>query len=543
MRPPTRRFRDLRCLGPTSRAARLRLIALHGADELYFAACIFTCQGTLPTAEHFIATACAARSLRLPLERELPEPPPQETNLVGIRPLFRRLPSTLVFETSHPSNCLVAAAARFRDHHRRAATIAVASSPCCATAAMDQAAYALDVAHNIYARAGNETAPEDPTKATRPPVYKVIGISLAIASGVFIGTSFVLKKYGLLKANEKYNEVAGEGYGYLKNFYWWAGMILMIIGEICNFVAYAFTDAILVTPLGALSVVICTILSAIFLKERLSIVGKVACFLCIIGSVVIVMNAPEESSVANIQEMQHYAITPGFLSYTGVIVVGSAIVAIWVAPRYAKKNMLVYISICSWIGGLSVVATQGLGAAIVAQVQGTSGPQFKQWFLYVLLAFVIGTLLTEIIYLNVRLHPFLAERRPPTDPPTTESTQSVQRGHGHPHVLRLLHKHHDYYLGCLVPGLQRYRIVHYHGGDGFPHDMLRRGAFTTIQISQGCSRYRRVQGRLGPDPHDCRTRTVRDGAQGRRDPWRRRYCTTLFDGPPKVGGRGTEATP
>lgn len=139
---------------------------------------------------------------------------------------------------------------------------------------MDQAAYALDVAHNLYARAGNETATEDPTKATRPPVYKVIGISLAIASGVFIGSSFVLKKYGLLKANEKYNEVAGEGYGYLKNAYWWTGMILMIVGEICNFVAYAFTDAILVTPLGALSVVICTILSAIFLKERLSIVGK-----------------------------------------------------------------------------------------------------------------------------------------------------------------------------------------------------------------------------------------------------------------------------
>lgn len=33
-------------------------------------------------------------------------------------------------------------------------------------------------------------------------------------------------------------------------------MSLMIVGEICNFVAYAFTEAILVTPLGALSVVI-----------------------------------------------------------------------------------------------------------------------------------------------------------------------------------------------------------------------------------------------------------------------------------------------
>ena len=63
--------------------------------------------------------------------------------------------------------------------------------------------------------------------------------------------------------------------------------------------------------------------------------------------------------------------------------------------------MLVYLSICSLIGGLSVVATQGLGAAIVAQIGGT--PQFNQWFLYVLFVFVIATLVTEIIYLNVSL--------------------------------------------------------------------------------------------------------------------------------------------
>ncbi|XWX01049.1 hypothetical protein V2A60_009074 [Cordyceps javanica] len=246
----------------------------------------------------------------------------------------------------------------------------------------------------------------------RPPAFKAIGISLAISSGCFIGVSFVLKKVGLLKANEKYNEVAGEGYGYLKNFYWWAGMTLMIIGEICNFVAYAFTDALLVTPLGALSVVITTVLSAIFLKERLSMVGKVACFLCIVGSVVIVLHAPESSSVGNIEQMQKFAITPGFLTYAGVILVGSAIAAWYAGPRWGNKNMLVYISICSWVGGLSVVSTQGLGASIIAWIGGQ--PEYKHWFLWVLLVFVVCTLLTEIIYLNKALNLFNAAMVTPT---------------------------------------------------------------------------------------------------------------------------------
>uniref|UniRef100_L7IS69 Non-imprinted in Prader-Willi/Angelman syndrome region protein 2 n=1 Tax=Pyricularia oryzae (strain P131) TaxID=1143193 RepID=L7IS69_PYRO1 len=274
---------------------------------------------------------------------------------------------------------------------------------------MDATTEAMATAHELYARSGGIGGGD---AASRPPIFKLVGIILAISSGAFIGTSFVLKKYGLLKANEKYNEEPGEGYGYLKNFWWWTGMILMIIGEICNFVAYAFTDAILVTPLGALSVVITAILSAIFLKERLSLVGKVSCFLCIVGSVVIVMNGPQESSVATIEQMQSFVIHPAFLSYTGVIVIGSAITAFYCGPRWGKKNMLVYISICSWIGGLSVVATQGLGAAIVTQIGGK--PQFNQWFTYVLLAFVIATLLTEIIFLNKALNLFNAAMVTPT---------------------------------------------------------------------------------------------------------------------------------
>ncbi|KAI9811136.1 MAG: hypothetical protein M1827_005587 [Pycnora praestabilis] len=265
----------------------------------------------------------------------------------------------------------------------------------------------------LSARAtANSTTSSDPDTASRPSSYKGIGISLAIASGLFIGVSFVLKKIGLLKANVKYNQEAGEGYGYLKNAWWWSGMTLMIIGEVCNFGAYIFVDAILVTPLGALSVVITTILSAIFLKERLSFVGKVGCFNCIIGSVVIVLNAPEQAAAANIQQMQKFVIAPGFLSYMGVVLAACAFTALWLGPRYGKKSMLVYISVCSLIGGLSVSTIQGLGAAITAQARGT--PQFNHWFTYVLLVFIVCTLVTEIIFLNKALNLFNAALVTPT---------------------------------------------------------------------------------------------------------------------------------
>ena len=63
---------------------------------------------------------------------------------------------------------------------------------------------------------------------------QIIGVVLAILSGVFIGSSFVFKKKGLLSMQNKPGFVAGEGHAYLRSPMWWTGMSLMVIGEICN---------------------------------------------------------------------------------------------------------------------------------------------------------------------------------------------------------------------------------------------------------------------------------------------------------------------
>ena len=46
------------------------------------------------------------------------------------------------------------------------------------------------------------------------------------------------------------------GFGYLREVQWWAGLLTMAFGEFCNFAAYGFAPASVVTPLGALSVLV-----------------------------------------------------------------------------------------------------------------------------------------------------------------------------------------------------------------------------------------------------------------------------------------------
>ncbi|KAJ7072259.1 magnesium transporter NIPA-domain-containing protein [Mycena amicta] len=228
---------------------------------------------------------------------------------------------------------------------------------------------------------------------------KIVGILLAITSGLLIGSSFVFKKKGLLRAQA--GHAAGEGVAYLKSPLWWIGMTMMILGELCNFAAYAFVEAIVVTPLGALSVVICAILSSIFLNEKLTFFGWLGCTLCILGSVIIALNGPSEATVGQITEFQKLFLSVGFLVYAGLLITAALVIIFFAAPRWGKKSMLWYIFVCSMIGGISVSVTTGLGSAIVTTAGGDN--QFKHWFIYFLIGFVAITLITEVYYLNVAL--------------------------------------------------------------------------------------------------------------------------------------------
>lgn len=141
---------------------------------------------------------------------------------------------------------------------------------------------------------------------------KYIGLALAITSTMAIGTSFVITKMGLLEASERHG-FEGDGFAYLKSPTWWGGIVTLVVGEVANFAAYAFAPAILVTPLGALSVLIGAVLGAYFLKEELGVLGRLGCAICLIGSVIIVLHAPPDKEIQTVDEIIHDAMQPGML--------------------------------------------------------------------------------------------------------------------------------------------------------------------------------------------------------------------------------------
>ncbi|MEQ2178422.1 hypothetical protein GOODEAATRI_013880, partial [Goodea atripinnis] len=232
-----------------------------------------------------------------------------------------------------------------------------------------------------------------------------LGLALALLSAFLIGGSVMLKKKALLRLARNGHTRAGDGgYGYLKDWLWWGGLLTMGAGEVCNFVAYMFAPATLVTPLGALSVLISAVLSSYLLGEQLNVMGKLGCLLCVLGSILLVIHAPQEQEVTSLQDMTNKLLEPGFLVYAVVVLFLCAVLVLYFCPRSGRSNILIYISICSLLGAFTVSSVKGLAIAINTMVYDIS--VLSHPLTWILLLTLIVSIVTQVNYLNKSLDTF-----------------------------------------------------------------------------------------------------------------------------------------
>lgn len=216
------------------------------------------------------------------------------------------------------------------------------------------------------------------------------GTLLAVMSAIMIGTSFMVKKRGLQFAGSSGGLRAGSGgFSYLQQPMWWAGMLTMLFGEASNFAAYALAPAVLVTPLGALSILVSSVLSDRFLGEKLDFSGWLGALLCCTGTVIIVVHAPEEQPINGVKALAQMARTPEFEVYAALAVSIASVLALLASPPSAttaapntlhhskvqqhkqSSTLMMLLAVCSLFGSLSVLACKALGIALKLTLFGT----------------------------------------------------------------------------------------------------------------------------------------------------------------------------
>jgi len=182
-------------------------------------------------------------------------------------------------------------------------------------------------------------------------------------------------------------------------------MILMGIGEVINFVAYTIAPAILITPLGAFRVIVTSVLSAVFLKEKLKRNGKLGVILSLLGSTVIIIHAPQHEKISEFDELVAQMTSFGFSTYCFILITISLYLSIKVAPRHGNTNVLVYTTICNMVGALTVLCGKGLGIAGKHAFDENSQVLVHPLFWLLIACQIIGVM-TQVFYLNKALHVF-----------------------------------------------------------------------------------------------------------------------------------------
>lgn len=167
------------------------------------------------------------------------------------------------------------------------------------------------------------------------------------------------------------------------------------------------------------------VLGSYFLNEELGVLGKLGSAICLIGAVIIVLHAPPDEDIETIETILSYALRPGelrlhrlprgllmltmacllgFLIYAITVTSVSVFMIYKVAPVYGKKNPLVYLSICSLVGSVSVMAIKAFGIALKLTFAGNN--QFSHASTYVFMIITAVCIMTQMNYFNKALSQF-----------------------------------------------------------------------------------------------------------------------------------------
>ncbi|KIV91572.1 hypothetical protein PV10_06095 [Exophiala mesophila] len=194
---------------------------------------------------------------------------------------------------------------------------------------------------------------------------------------------------------EKEDDEDGGRESYLKSPYWWLGLVLMIIGEAGNFLAYGFAPASIVSPLGVVALISNCMIAPLMLKERFRKRDLGGVLVAITGAVVVVLSANTSEEKFGPGELWRTIKRWEFLLY--VILTFIAIVALmWASPKYGRRTILVDLGLVGLFGGYTALSTKGVASLLSASLYKA----FAFPITYFLIAVLVVSALMQIRYLN-----------------------------------------------------------------------------------------------------------------------------------------------
>ncbi|KAH9843962.1 DUF803-domain-containing protein [Rhodofomes roseus] len=203
-------------------------------------------------------------------------------------------------------------------------------------------------------------------------------------------------------SGESKTEIAGNESDYLKSKLWWFGFILMNIGELGNFISYAFAPASVVAPLGTFALIANCFFAPLMLKERFRKRDFMGILIAVMGAVTVVLSANPSDVRLGPDALVHAITQRPFVIYAAIYIAGAAILSIFSERGTGKRYVYIDVGLCALFGGFTVLSTKAFSTLLTLE----AFEMFSQWITYPVLLVLISTGVGQIRYLNRALMRF-----------------------------------------------------------------------------------------------------------------------------------------
>ncbi|KAL8787502.1 MAG: hypothetical protein Q9195_007749 [Heterodermia aff. obscurata] len=212
---------------------------------------------------------------------------------------------------------------------------------------------------------------------------------------------------------------------YLRSPYWWAGLVLMIVGEIGNFLAYGFAPASIVAPLGVVALVSNCIIAPCLMKEPFRQRDFWGVMVAAAGAVVVVLSAKTSETKIGQEDLWGAITRWEFELYLGITAF-LIIALMWASGKYGDRTILIDVGLVGLygmflmlaavtvliveIGGYTALSTKGVASLL----------SYTLWHAltfpvtYLLVFILAVSALLQVRYLNRALQRFSATQVIPT---------------------------------------------------------------------------------------------------------------------------------
>lgn len=212
---------------------------------------------------------------------------------------------------------------------------------------------------------------------------------------------------------------------YLRSPYWWAGIILMIVGEAGNFLAYGFAPASIVAPLGVVALVSNCIIAPCLLKERFRQRDFWGVMVAAAGAVVVVLSAKTSETKMGPEDIWGAITRWEFELYLGITAF-LIITLMWASGKYGERTILIDLGLVGLYGTLLMphaltILTIEIGGYTALSTKGIASLlSYTLWHAltfpvtYLLVFILVVSALLQIRYVNRALQRFSSTQVIPT---------------------------------------------------------------------------------------------------------------------------------